>query len=466
MTKTMPSLDFKTLQYSYKTGYTSTLEVIKNILLEIEDRGQDGVWIYKLPATDILSRAEELAVLTQMERDRLPLYGLPFTVKDCIDIAGLPTTSACPDFSYIAPKTHQAVQAALDAGAILLGKTNMDQFATGVVGVRTPYGIARNPFDDRYIPGGSSSGAAVSVSAGLCSFAFGSDTGGSGRVPASYNNVIGLKPTLGLFARSQLVNASLTFDTVSIYALTALDALNVLEACQGVEPEDPYGRLTPEKKIIKSITSSLKIAIPRKNLLNFFGNADAAILFNEGLDTLTNAGHELIEIDYDIFEATSMSMFEEPWLAERYAMVGKFIETNPNSVNETVRQIILSARNQTAEKSLNALYTLHRRAHKIRKAIANVDLMVVPTLGTVYKIEDVLADPILPNSTNGLYTNFVNMADLAAIAVPNGFLPSGIPMGISFIGPAFSDSFLATIANQFHRQRVEYLGASTNYHPD
>jgi len=462
---TLPSLDFKTLRAAYAAGTSTPVAVVEQLLARIDAQGDDGVWTYKLPAAAAIARARELESLPASEKAALPLYGLPFTVKDCIDIAGMPTTCACPDFAYTADRTHVSVQRALDAGAILIGKTNLDQFATGVVGVRSPYGVARNPFDAAYIPGGSSSGAAVSVSAGLCAFAFGSDTGGSGRVPASYNNVIGLKPTLGLFSRSGMTNANLSFDTVSIYALTAPDALEVLETCQAVDPADPYGRAAPASPPPAPEGRPLRIAVPKRADLEFFGNDEAAALYAAGLRTLADQGNELTEIDFGVFVETGNMMFGDAWIAERYAVFGDFILTHPDSVDPVVREVVLSATAYTASDAFKAMYRLHRNAREIRRTFERADLIAVPTVGTVYRIAEVKADPIQKNITNGRYTNFVNMSDLAAIAVPNGFLANGVPMGLTFVGPAFSDAFLASFGARFHRQRVSTLGATGAPHP-
>lgn len=461
-----PSLDFKTLRAAYAAGTATPVTVVERLLANIAGRGDDGVWTYKLPEDAVLARARALEALPEQERAALPLYGLPFTVKDCLDIAGMPTTCACPDYAYTPDHTNLAVQRALDAGAILLGKTNLDQFATGVVGVRSPYGVARNPFDAAYIPGGSSSGAAVSVSAGLCAFAFGSDTGGSGRVPASYNNVIGLKPTLGLFSRTDMVNANLSFDTVSVYALTAPDALEVLETCQAVDPADPYGRAAPRSPLFGAGDRPLRIAVPKRADLEFFGNEEAAGLYASGLRTLAEAGNELTEIDFGVFVETGSMMFEDAWIAERYAAVGDFIVNHPDSVDPVVREVILSATAYSAVDAFKAVYRLHRNARDIRRTFESADLIAVPTVGTVYRISEVQADPIRKNITNGRYTNFVNMSDLAAIAVPNGFLANGVPMGMTFVGPAFSDAFLAAFGERFHRRRVSTLGATNKPHPE
>ena len=452
-------LSFKNIRQNYLSGNTTVKELFGRIIQKIEKRGDDGVWITLVPKTHIMRRAIELDLLPVSKKKELPLFGIPFSVKDCIDVAELPTTSACPKYKYTAHHTNLAVQRALDAGAILLGKTNMDQFATGVVGVRTPYGVARNPFNSEYIPGGSSSGSAVSVSAGLCAFAFGTDTGGSGRVPASYNNIVGLKPTLGLLSRVDMVNASMHFDTVSIFALTASDAKEILQICEAVDDRDAYGRENPTKPTLGE-AENFRIAIPKTDDLEFFGNLNAKVLYQEGIETLAALGHKIHQIEFSTFFETSKMMFDGPLLAERYAAVGKFVECYSDEIDPTVKSVISAAKNFKAADAFNAIYKLDRNIQYIQKAFINYDIIAVPTVGTVYRIDEVSADPFYTNSTNGLYMNFVNMADLCAIAVPNGFLQNGLPMGITLIAPAFNDRILCDLATELHPQRVNTLGAT------
>ncbi|MED5357801.1 MAG: allophanate hydrolase [Pseudomonadota bacterium] len=453
------SLTFDSLKQAYLDGAWTVEVLIRHLNEVIESRGEDSVWISRVAKETILERARALDDLSVDEKSVLPLFGVPFSVKDCIDVAGLPTTSACPTYQYIAKRTNRAVQRALDAGAILIGKTNMDQFATGVVGVRTPYGVAQNPFNADYIPGGSSSGAAVSVAAGLCAFAFGSDTGGSGRVPASYNNIIGLKPTLGLLSRTDMVNASVHFDTVSIYALTVCDAADVLRLSQAVDDRDVYGREAPIEVTIRK-AQNLRIAIPSAKDLEFFGNEEAEGLFRQGVEALATLGHTMHEINFEKFVETSQMMFEGAWLSERYAAVGGFIDTYPDDIDPIVKKVIDSSKNFSAADAFNAIYQLDRNVRHIQRTFDHADVIAVPTVGTVYRVDEVAADPLFTNATNGRYMNFVNMADLCAIAVPNGFTAKGIPMGITLVAPAFSDFFLCDIAKEFHSLRVKTLGAT------
>ncbi|MFV2067280.1 MAG: allophanate hydrolase, partial [Pirellulales bacterium] len=420
-----------------------------------------GVWISVVPRESALQRARGLEASDVEGRKKLSLFGLPFSVKDCIDVADMPTTAGCPDFAYTAEKTNLAVARALDAGAILIGKTNLDQFATGLVGVRTPYGVAENPFGSHLIPGGSSSGAAVSVSASLVSFAFGTDTGGSGRIPAGFNNIVGLKPTLGLLSRADMTNACRTLDTVSIFAFTAPDALEVLNICTARDPDDPYGRTPPDAQLpAYRDHAPFTFAVPQEDQRRFFGNDGSAALYSEAIAELTRMGGKQISVDYGPFLEINDFMFNGPWLAERLVSVGPFIHEKPDALHPVTREIILGAEKFLATDMVEGLYHLKELHHHISGLLNGVDVMVVPTAGTIYRVRDVEADPITLSANMGYYTNFVNFLDLAAIVVPNGFLPEGAPMGITLIGPAFSDSYLAGLADAFHGRRVDRLGAT------
>jgi allophanate hydrolase/aspartyl-tRNA(Asn)/glutamyl-tRNA(Gln) amidotransferase subunit A len=463
----MLSLDIENLQQAYTRGSITPSQVVEEIYDRIDGRGEDGVWISVLPRESALQRAHDLAALEEQARKKLPLFGLPFSVKDCIDVADMQTTAGCPDFAYIAKKTNLAVERALEAGAILIGKTNLDQFATGLVGVRTPFGVAKNAFNPDLIPGGSSSGAAVSVSTGLVSFAFGTDTGGSGRIPAGFNNIVGLKPTLGLLSRTDMTNACLTLDTVSIFSLTAPDALEVLNNCTGKDPDDFYGRTPPEVRLpVYRDSEPFTFAVPQKDQCEFFGNAEATVLYEEAIGEMMRMGGKRISIDYSPFLKTNDLLFNGPWLAERLVSVGPFIHDNPDSIHPVTREIILGAGKYSAGDFIEGLYRLKELHKLISKLLDGVDVMVVPTAGTIYGVKEVEADPISLNANMGYYTNFVNLLDLAAIAVPNGFLSNGSAMGITLIGPAFSDSYLAGLGDAFCCRRVDRLGATDTPIPE
>lgn len=460
-----PSLDFASLSSLYRTGELLPTDVISHVFDRIAERGNDGVWINVASRTDALSRAVEL------ERDRdwiqtLPLYGLPFSVKDCIDVAGIPTTSACPASAYTPTETNPAILRLIAAGAIFVGKTNLDQWATGLVGVRSPYGVSRNPFDARYIPGGSSSGAAVSVSAGLVSFGIGTDTGGSGRVPAGCNNVVGLKPTRGLMSTSKMVWANRSIDCLSVFALTCPDASKVLDVAQAYDPENPYSRqpvATPNSRDSYS-GAKFTFGVPAAKFLEFFGNDDARKLFDSAIQTLNDMGGTCHEIDFTPMLEANRLLFFSSWVAERMVSVKKVMGGNANVLDDLLpitKKIIGAASTFSAVDAYETIHQLQALRHQSEPMWNEIDILVMPTTGTIYQIAEIESDPIKKNADMGYYTYFVNMFDLATIAVPNGFQRNGLPTGITLNAPAFSDRYLASIGAAFHKRRGLKLGATS-----
>ena len=458
------SLDFKTLRSRYRSGSLRPSQVVSHVLDRIEERGDDGVWTYVAPRADVLARAAALEEVPP-ETEALPLYGLPFSVKDCIDIADVPTTCACPELAYTARATNPVIQRVLAAGAIFIGKTNLDQFATGLVGVRTPYGVSRNPFDAAFIPGGSSSGAAVSVAAGLVSFGVGTDTGGSGRVPAACGNIVGLKPTRGLLSTSHMVAANRSLDCLSVFALTCSDAMEVVAAGQAFDATNPFSRAAKPVPVARRAFHGreFRFAVPSKGDREFFGNADAPKLFEEAIGVLTEMGGSCVEIDYAPFRKVNKLLFDGPWVAERMASLKKLGGPHRDPLRALLpvtRQVMSAATRYTAVDAFEGLHELSRLRRQIEPLWSDVDVLVVPTIGTLYRISEVEADPIDANKTMGHYTYFVNLLDLAAIAVPNGFQPNRLPLGVTFVGPAFTDLYLAGLGGEFHRRRCVKLGAT------
>lgn len=449
------SLDIPHLAAGYRNGALTPAEVVTEIFERIEQRGDDGVWISLTSLDEALERARELEAVPPTERG--VLWGVPFSIKDCIDVAEWPTTSACPDFSYVPDRTNPAVARLLAAGAILIGKTNMDQFATGLVGVRTPYGVARNPFHADYIPGGSSSGAAVSVATELVSFALGTDTGGSGRVPAAFNNVVGLKPTRGLISGVGVVPACRSIETISIFALTVADAQTVFDVVRAHDEDDPFSRNvalfpsdTPER---------FRFGVPADDFLDFFGNDDAANLFARAVVQLESIGGEKIEIDYSPFLEINDLLFRGPWLAERYGALRHIVDHNPVAIFPVTYEILLGGRRIPGTDVFAAQQRLQLLRRKVDALWSGIDTLVVPTTGTIFRLDELRGDPIVPNTQLGRYTNFVNLADLAAVAVPSGFLPNGLPQGVTIITPAFADRLAASIAERFLHAAALPLGA-------
>ena len=456
MLRTTDSLDIATLGARLRAGELRPAQIVEAVLERIRARGEDPVWIHLLAQTELEARA------TALERkgpQGLPLYGIPFSIKDNIDVAGLPTTAACPDFAYVPERTAPAVQALLDAGALLVGKNNLDQFATGLVGTRSPYGTCRNTFDPRYVSGGSSSGSAVAVAVGLVSFSLGTDTAGSGRVPAAFNNLIGLKPTRGLLSTRGVVPACRSLDCVSVFALTGGDAGAVLDAAARFDPGDPYAR-HERACFAPASLAGCRIAVPRASQLEFFGNRDAEDLFAAALKKLEQLGTERVEVDLAPFLAAARLLYEGPWVAERYVAIREFIEEHPQSLHPVTRQIIAGGAKPSAADYFSARYRLQALIRDTEPVWNAADLMVTPTAGTIYTIDEVNADPVRLNSNLGIYTNFVNLMDLCAIAVPAGFMRNGLPFGVTLLAPAFRDRALCSLGEELQRALVTTMGAT------
>ena len=451
------ALDLPRLSSVYADGSLTPSQLVAAILDAITARGDDGVWIARTERDALFARARELEALSATERAAHPLWGVPFSVKDCIDVAGVPTTSACPGYSYIPARHNPAVARLLAAGAILIGKTNMDQFATGLVGVRSPYGVAQNPFDAAYIPGGSSSGAAVSVAAGLVSLALGTDTGGSGRVPAALNNVVGLKPTRGLVSGVGTVPACRSIETISVLALTVADAEFGFDVIRAYDRTDPFARPLALREAEAKPT--FRFGVPAVPVLEFFGDTAAAALFDAAIARLEAIGGIRVEIDFAPFREINDMLFLGPWLAERYGALKPFLDRDINAVLPVTRHILLGGAQVTGAQVFAGQQRLAVLKQTIDAQWRDIDVLVVPTTPTTYRVAEVEADPITLNARIGIYTTFVNLADLAAVAVPSGFLPNGLPQGVTLIGPALSDRSLARLADRFHRSAGLPLGA-------
>jgi allophanate hydrolase len=460
---TFPSLDLGALAGRYEDG-ARPAEVLAELFAvmdaRVDEGGDDSVWI---ACTD---RAQLLAEAKELERRRaagqpLPLFGVPFAVKDNIDVAGLPTTAACPAFSYT-PKVDAPVVARLRAaGALCLGKTNLDQFATGLVGVRSPYGVPRNPFDARYIPGGSSSGSAVAVAAGLASFALGTDTAGSGRIPAAFNNIVGLKPTRGVLSTTGVVPACRSLDCVSVFALTVEDAAQVAELLRGYDESDPGAR--PDAGAVRFAPTAapprFRFGVPAGPALDFRGDLAAQSVFERTVETLVASGGQRVELDFAPFREAAGLLYDGPFVAERLAATGALLASAPGAIIGPVRTILESAARFDAAAAFEAQHRLRQLRRVAARALAAVDFLLVPTTPTIFRIDEVEADPLGLNAALGAYANFVNLLDLAAVAVPTGFRADGLPAGATVIGPAGSDARLAAFASLVHRATSRTLGA-------
>jgi allophanate hydrolase len=440
-------LDIATLRSLYGTRQLSPPEVIAGVYRRIAERGDDAVWIHVAPQARTLRLAR---ALERRNPAKLPLYGIPFAVKDNIDVAGMPTTAACPDFSYDPKSSAVAVARLEKAGAICIGKTNLDQFATGLSGTRSPYGSPRCVFNDKYISGGSSSGSGVAVAAGLVSFALGTDTGGSGRVPAGTNNIVGLKPTRGIVPTTGLVPNCRTLDCVSVFALTCEDAFAVLTLMRG-PADDPFDREGDLQDIEPQVGKRVRYGVVRDNQREFFGDRHADDRYTEGIERLGASGGTVVEIDFAVFAEAGRLMFDGPWVAERLHAVGDYVRSHPDSVLPITRDIILGAARYSALDAFAAEYRLRALKQQTRSVFAEIDVLVVPTTATIPTVAELEADPIGRNTVMGTYSYFVNLLDLAACAVPNGFRVDGLPDGLTFIAPPLTDRFLARIGSTFHQ---------------
>jgi allophanate hydrolase len=439
----MSAITIDHLRESFLSGAASPARLVQDIFSRIHDEGEQPVWISLVNEAQAIEQAATVDL-------SLPLGGVPFAVKDNFDVAGMTTTAGCPSFAYDAQRTATTVQRLIDAGAILIGKTNMDQFATGLVGVRSPYGACSSVYDSRYISGGSSSGSAVAVAKGLCAFSLGTDTAGSGRVPAAFNNLVGLKPTRGLLSTTGVVPACRSLDCVSIFARTARNAHSLWKIAKGYDADDPYSRtVVPRTGTAPSLTGPFRFGIPDDSQLKFFADDEAPLLYRKAIGRLQALGGEPAKIDFTAFREAAELLYSGPWVAERYAAVGEFLETQSEGVNEIVKTIILGGAKFSAADAYRSAYRLETLKQLAAKEWEHMDVLLLPTTGTIYSREAVTSDPIRLNSNLGFYTNFVNLMDLAAVAVPAGFRRDALPLGVSLIGPAFSDEALLDLASRY-----------------
>lgn len=446
---TLPAfLDVATLSDSYRSGLLRVEDVVDEIIARRDACSDPAVWISRVTDADLRARAAELAAVGPSPAQ--PLWGIPFAVKDNIDCLGLPTTAACPDFAYSPTTDATAVARLKAAGAILVGKTNLDQFATGLNGARSPYGAPRCVFDSRYVSGGSSSGSAVAVGGGLASFALGTDTAGSGRIPAAFNNLVGLKPTRGLVPATGVVPACRSLDCVTVLAGTVGDAALVHAVMRGPDPADAWSRPMAARALPR-LGEGLRFGVLGQAEREFFGDAEAAALYDAAIARLTALGGRPVAFDYEPFREAATLLYDGPWVAERLAAVEKFLGAKPDAFDPTVRTIIEGAHRYSAVDAFRGVYALEALRARTQRDWASVDVLLLPTAPTIYTVEAMLADPVQLNANLGRYTNFVNLLDCCAVAVPAGFRADGLPGGVTLVAPAFCDDALAALADGLHR---------------
>ena len=409
-----------------------------------------AIWITRRSDPEILADAERLE---QEGRQGRPLWGISFAVKDNIDVAGLPTTAACPAFAYTPGVSATVVQKMLDAGALLIGKTNLDQFATGLVGVRSPYGVPRNVFDAARVPGGSSSGSAVAVAAGIVDVSLGTDTAGSGRVPAYFGNIVGWKPTIGSFSATGMVPACRSIDTISVFAGSVDQARAVAQVVSGFDAADPYSRRAPFDHLRKAaLPSALRIGVADVGGLCDAAQAAAYERVASGLVTKT--------VDLTPFLEIARLLYDGPWVAERSAALRKVIESQADDLFPATRTILEAGMTRNTVDAFDAFHKLAAARRLAEQMFAGIDALLLPTAPFTPTLAELAADPIGPNSRLGTFTNFVNLCDLCAIAIPAGIGPDGLPTGVTVLGPSWSEGRIAAIADAIHRQNASRIGAT------
>jgi len=443
-------------QQAYRQGAMPEL-LLSTLLSQLTT--DDNAWIALLSKEALTTHLQHLATrLAQVNGDlsQLPLYGIPFAVKDNIDVLGLATTCACPEFSYQPTQSATVVEKLVAAGAIVIGKTNLDQFATGLVGTRSPYGAVANSFDADFISGGSSSGSAVVVARGLVPFSLGTDTAGSGRVPAGLNNIVGLKPTCGWLSTTGVFPACRSLDCVSVFALTVDDAEYIARIASGFDAQDSYSRTIPVAQ--GALPKQPVFAIPEQ--LHWFGDELAAQAFEASLEKLVATGVSIKKIDFTPFYQVAALLYEGAWVAERFIALEELLLSHPDVVHPVVRSIIERAKSLSAADAFKGQYQLAAFKRVVDEVYQDVDALLVPTAPSIYRTEDVLADPITLNTQLGTYTNFVNLLDGCALALPAGLRADGLPFGITVIAPAWCDGQLAEFGRRWQTLNTLTLGAT------
>jgi allophanate hydrolase len=425
-------------------GRTSAVAVAEETIRRVAyyDRIQPQIWISRVAAEDVLAAARAVDARVA-SGENLPLAGVPFAAKDNIDVEGLDTTAACPAFAYRPDVSATVIERLTGAGAICIGKTNLDQFATGLNGTRSPYGSPRNAYNLAYVSGGSSSGSSVAVAAGLVAFALGTDTAGSGRVPAAFQHLIGFKPSKGRWSNRGLVPACRTLDCITVFTDDTADARLIDSVVADFDAADPYSRVRADRPLARKT-----IGVPRRDQRMFFGDAESEYLYARALETLAGLA-DVIEIDYAPFQEAAQLLYSGPWVAERAAAMAGLLARDPGAIDPTVREVVEPGLTIGAVALFNGIYRLAELKRYADTLWESIDLLAFPTTGSSYRVAELAAAPIALNSALGFYTNFVNLLDMAAVAIPAGHRANATGFGITLIGPADSDVALLDAADAY-----------------
>jgi len=440
--------NIRSLVRKTRTGELHPLTVVEEVLHRLDRHKENPIFIWTTPADAMRARANELAEMEPEDRIRLPLYGVPFAVKDNIDVAGVPTTAGCPEYAYVPGKTAFVVERLLAAGGILVGKCNLDQFATGLTGMRSVYGSPINPYSPEHVSGGSSSGSAVAVSCGIVQFSLGTDTAGSGRIPAGFNNIVGFRPSSGLLSSSGVVPCARSLDTISVFGNCSDDVRRVLSVAAAFDPSDPFSLDLP--------AAEASLAAPLFGVLEareeyFLGDDQARSAYRRGVARLQALGYRTEVIDYEPFKEISDMTYFGPSMAERAAVLGEFIASHPNATyTPVVREAIVKAGSFSAVDAFSMLHAVKACERRIeRDTWSRVDVLCVPTAPTIHTREFVRKDPAFASTSLGDYTNFAPFLGLPAVSVPNGFRLDGLPTGIMFVGRRSDDVRMLSVAEAF-----------------
>ncbi|MCG3760377.1 allophanate hydrolase [Vibrio cincinnatiensis] len=445
----------------YRSGEINVRTFLKQ-KYQLAKEDTHNTWISLISESQL---DDYLSDLETKDRQSLPLYGVPFAVKDNIDLQGLPTTAGCKEFAYQPSESAFVVEQLIKAGAVPLGKSNLDQFATGLVGVRSPWGAGKNSFDSKFISGGSSAGSATSVALNQVFFSLGTDTAGSGRVPAAFNNILGLKPTKGLLSCSGVVPACRTLDCVTFFARSAEDIETLIDVAAVYDEIDGYARENVQHTLPDEFRG-LRVGVPVEDQLAFFGNDEYQKQFALALERMKSMGAELVEFNLQPFIDAAKLLYQGPWVAERYAAIQSFFDEDSSRCLPVIETIIGGAKNYTAADTFQFMYQLQGYKVQCDKLLGEVDVVITPTAGSTYTIEEVESNPIELNSNLGYYTNFMNLLDYTAIAIPSSFCESGLPFGFTLFAPAFTDLGLIKLAKEWQKATSLPLGATKLFLPE
>lgn len=456
------NLQLDVLRQAYRNGDTTPRQLLAKLREKAAALNPDyHLFIHLLSVAEL---EPYLAALDGRDLESLPLYGVPFAIKDNIDLAGIATTAACPDFAYVPERSATIVEQLIALGAIPLGKTNLDQFATGLNGSRSPYGACPNSVLTEYPSGGSSAGSSLAVALGVASFALGTDTAGSGRVPAALNNLVGLKASKGLISTAGVLPACRTLDCVTTFTATAREASQLLALTAKVDPRDEYSRRNPSWNDGSAFGAprAFRFGVPRAQDLEFFGCVEGPLLFGDAIDQLKALGGEAVELDLSPFLEAARLLYEGPWVAERYSVAGELMEQNPEAVLPVIRAVLAKAPAVSGVQTFRAQYRLQALKALCDQALEDLDCVLTPTIGRPVTLAELHAEPVLRNSELGYYTNFMNLLDYAAVAVPSGFMANGLPWGVTLFGRAFTDQYLLSVADALQRQQDSALPTPMN----